>query len=230
VKGKVSIIIPCFNGQDFVTTAILSALNQTYENKEVIVINDGSTDRTPYVIDGFRYHVQIITQDNVGLAASRNNGVARSRGDFLLMLDDDDRIDPSYLEKTVPLMDDPKVGVVTTNFREFGAADGLIEPKATLHDEMAGNTIPVCSLIRREAFLQVSGYTTRFQETNGSAVTSYEDWSLWLDLLKRGWKFVVVREPLFYYRMKTPRWTKDVSVESLCGIIRSLHPDLFGGQ
>jgi len=229
MRDKVSIIIPCFNGQDFVTTAILSALNQTYENKEIIVVNDGSIDRTPYVIDGFRYQVQIITQENAGLAASRNNGVARSSGEFLLMLDDDDKIDASYLEKTVPLMADPKVGVVTTNFRQFGELGGLVEPKVTLADEKAGNTIPVCSLIRREAFLQVSGYTTRFQELNGLAVTSYEDWSLWLDILKRGWQVAVVREPLFYYRVKPPRWKKEASVESLCGIIRSLHPDLYGG-
>lgn len=230
MTGKVSIIIPCFNGQDFVTTAILSALNQTYKNKEVIVVNDGSTDQTPYVIDGFRYQVQIITQENAGLATSRNNGIARSNGEFLLMLDDDDKIDANYLEKTVLLMEDPGVGVVTTNFRQFGECGGLVEPKVTLQDEIVGNTIPVCSLIRREAFLQVGGYTTRFQEGNGTSVTSYEDWSLWLDLLKRGWKVAVIREPLFFYRIKPPRWKKEASVESLCGIIRSLHPDLYGGQ
>jgi glycosyltransferase involved in cell wall biosynthesis len=230
MKGKVSIIIPSFNGQDFVTASILSALNQTYENKEIVVVNDGSTDWTPYVIDGFRYKIKIITQENAGLAAARNNGVTHSSGEFLLMLDDDDTIDASYLEKTVPLMEDPKVGVVTTEFQHFGESQVVIAPDIALADEIAGNTIPICSLIRREAFLQVGGYTTHFQEVNGTAATSYEDWSLWLDILKRGWQVAIVREPLFHYRIKPPRWKKVVSHESLCEIIRSLHPDLYGGQ
>jgi glycosyltransferase involved in cell wall biosynthesis len=230
VSGKVSIIIPVFNGQRFIHDAIESALGQTYKNKEVIVVDDGSTDITWNIVRSYRFRAMGIWQKNSGASAARNNGIANSSGEFILPLDADDRIDPLYLEKTVPLMSDSAVGVVTTQYQCFENDDRTFRPvNPTLTLETADNVIPVCSLIRRSAFDQTPGYTSRFVDVNGVGAIGYEDWNLWLDILKRGWKVAVVDEPLFHYRVKVaPTWKKEPSDESLRQIIRSLHPELYG--
>lgn len=230
MNGKVSIIIPAFNAERFLGDAIESALGQTYKNKEVIVVDDGSTDGTKDIVRSYRFRALGIWQNNSGASAARNNGIANSTGEFVLPLDADDRIDPQYLVKTVPLMSDPAVGVVTTQYQCFENDDRTFRPvNPTLSLEMADNVIPICSLIRRTAFDQTSGYTSRFVDVNGVGAIGYEDWNLWLDILKRGWKVAVVDEPLFHYRVKVaPVWKKEPSSESLRQIIHQLHPDLYG--
>ncbi len=88
---KISIIIPVYTGQVYLAEAIESALNQDYENKEVIVVNDGSTDRSQEVIDSFKGQIRSSAQENRGLGASRNRGVSLSTGSYLTFLDQDDR-------------------------------------------------------------------------------------------------------------------------------------------
>ena len=85
-----------------------------------------------------------------------------------------------------------------------GLLHNRIAPRGlTLGHEMHSNDLPVCSLIRREAFNQTKGYETIFVEIAGNTkVLGYEDWCMWLDILKRGWTVAVVNEPLFHYRVK----------------------------
>ena len=99
----VSIVIPCWNGEGFVGEAIESALAQTYENTEVIVINDGSTDDSIKVIRSFDGFVRWESGPNQGACAARNLGVAISKGKLLQFLDADDVLYPRKLEEMVPL-------------------------------------------------------------------------------------------------------------------------------
>ena len=87
---KISIIIPVWNGEKYVAEAIESALRQDYQEKEIIVVNDGSTDRTAEVIQQFAHQIRVLTQENKGLGASRNAAVRISTGDYLAFLDHDD--------------------------------------------------------------------------------------------------------------------------------------------
>jgi hypothetical protein len=120
-----------------------------------------------------------------------------STGEVLLPLDSDDLIDPHYLEHTVPrMMRDPGLGIVATNWDLFGSETRTVEPKApTLAMELEGNHLPVTSLIRRAAFIQAGGYNTRLD--------LYEDWNMWIDILKRGWRAVICPEVLFHYRRRS---------------------------
>ena len=93
----ISVIIPCFNQAEFLGEAIDSALAQSVENLEVIVINDGSTDKTQEVAQR-RPEITFISQENRGLAKARNRGFRECHGDYIVFLDADDQLGPNALE------------------------------------------------------------------------------------------------------------------------------------
>ena len=219
--GKVSIIIPLYNHSAFVSTTIDSALGQKYKDFEVIVVNDGSTDDSLAVAKSYGNRIVLLDQENQGPARARNNGVAASCGEFLFPLDSDDWIEPECLAKLVPKMEDKTVAIVSPDIQYFGLLHTRIPTRGlTLEIEMESNQICGNSLIRREAFIQTGGYNPR---------AGYEDWNLWIDILKRGWKVATVPEPLFHYRIKSvSRSTQNGSKHAeLCRQIRQLHPDLY---
>jgi glycosyltransferase involved in cell wall biosynthesis len=86
----VSVIIPTYNFASFLPKAIDSCLNQTYQNLEIIVVDDGSTDHTREVVQGFKDKIIYIYQDNQGVSAARNTGLELATGDFITFLDADD--------------------------------------------------------------------------------------------------------------------------------------------
>ena len=222
MDGKVSVIIPYYNKAEFVRATLDSVWAQTYKNFEVLFVNDGSPDG--YSADCFDadvwYDDRISFFDitNRGIAGARNAGVMNSTGEFILPLDADDIIAPTYLEKTIPLMT-AGVGIVSTDMQRFGTHNELLPAKIlTYEQERQYNEIPVCSLIRREAFLECGGYTPR--------VPGYEDWALWVDILHRGWKMAVVNEPLFFYRTgcNTANNEADKHREEYTRLIHEWHP------
>jgi hypothetical protein len=232
VSVDASVIIPLYNLQDFVGQTIESALNQTHRFFEVIVVNDGSTDGSLNVAKRYGDRIILIDQQNAGLNASRNAGARVSTGTFLLPLDADDWIEPTYLEKTIPLMTEG-IGVVSTDmdiFGEVSRADisgevNRLQPigRPTLEIQKWANTMPCCSLIRRTAFNQAGGYSAR------PDIQAYGDWNLWIDILKRGWKVASLAEPLFHYRVRPISMSLEVSSKhaELAKAIRRNHPDLF---
>jgi hypothetical protein len=145
-----------------------------------------------------------------------------SHGEFLLPLDSDDKIHPQFIEKTLPLMT-KSVGIVSSDMQCFGIDSSLIGiGNISLEEEMTANKIPVCSLIRREALLEVGGYNSRMDK-------GYEDWLLWIEILKRGWTHRVVNEPLFLYRRKAQSMITDAGQHhlELFGDIKKLNKDIF---
>lgn len=100
----VSIVIPCFNAEGVVGDAVLSALTQTYQPIEVIVIDDGSTDDSLRIIKSFGERVRWMTGPNLGGAAARNRGIKLAQGDLVQFLDADDLLHAQKLQRHVPLM------------------------------------------------------------------------------------------------------------------------------
>lgn len=133
----VSIIIPCFNAQEFVGDAIQSALGQTYPHKEVIVIDDGSTDRSLDVIKSFGDAIRWETGPNRGGSAARNRGLALAQGDFIQFLDADDRLLASKLQHEVQRVRTSGADVCLSRFRVIHT-DGkvvLSGPKVAPHGD-----------------------------------------------------------------------------------------------
>jgi len=260
IPGKVNIVIPNHNQAEYLAKCVNSALSQTYKNFDVTVVDDGSTDYSRevlrecldyaarqslnqpfgsdvgkqllYNIDSHYADVfKVIEQRNAGVSEARNNGIKQGDGEFILPLDADDWIDPTYLEKTVPKMQNPEVGIVSTDMQYEGLLHYRIPPKGlTLEIEKNGNELPVCSLIRREAFEQTNGYQTIFVDIGGSGTApGYEDWDMWLSILERGWKVAVINEPLFHYTIKGASMVTKARQhhEALSKLVRLLHPKLW---
>ena len=101
-RPLVSVIIPCYNGEAYLEEAIESALAQTYQPVEIIVVDDGSTDGSPAV--AHRFPVRYLRQYNRGLTETRNRGIRESRGEYLVFLDADDRLRPEAIETGITAM------------------------------------------------------------------------------------------------------------------------------
>jgi glycosyltransferase involved in cell wall biosynthesis len=177
----VSVIIPTYNRASYVTEAINSVLAQTYTDYEVIIVDDGSTDRTREVIAHFRDLIRYIYQDNQGLAAARNTGIKAARGKWIAFLDSDDLWLPEKL--TVQIEDlsrNPELHLHTTNatiYREhigkevnlfdfMGFSKLLRQQFSILQDPLDwqvkyGFVWAQCALVRTQAFISAGMYDTR---------------------------------------------------------------------
>jgi GT2 family glycosyltransferase len=135
---------------------------------------------------------------HAGLAAARNLGIAHAQGTYLCALDADDRLDPSYLEQTVRVLDDdPSVTFVSCWLRAFGDEDWEWKPeRCDLQALLSEDTVLTAALVRKDAVVAVGGYDTAMP------VQGDEDWDLWLTLVERGYRGVILREPLFNYRRR----------------------------
>jgi glycosyltransferase involved in cell wall biosynthesis len=146
-RPLVSVIIPCYNQAHFVRHAIESVRAQTYPDVELILVNDGSTDDVESVAAGFPW-VRCISQENRGLAAARNIGLARCRGDLVVFLDADDRLLPEALEIGVRLLTaDPSLGFVAGHSR-FITTEGTPLPT---QQPLRGGEDPYLALLRRNS-------------------------------------------------------------------------------
>lgn len=205
---RISIVIPCFNQAEYLPEAIESALAQTYEDTEIIVVNDGSPDATAEIATKYQlahpFKIKVINQVNKGLASARNAAIMNMTGGYLLPLDSDDILLPSCVEKIVKKAKETNADVIAPSIRCFGIAvqDISLMPDPKLEDFKVGNRIAYCSAIKREALLEVGGYSPRMDK-------GWEDLHLWYDLLTRGKRIVTIPEPLVLYRTKKESmWTE----------------------
>ena len=197
MKSKVSIIIPCYNHGRYLEEAVNSCLAQTYDNIEIIVVNDGSTDEytTTLLQNYHRPKTKVITTVNQGLAATRNTGIQHAAGEYILPLDADDKIAPAYIEKAVQIMqNDPSVGIVYCNGEFFGVKQGPWKLKDyNFPDILNGNCIFCSAVFRKSDWKKVGGYKT-------AMIYGWEDYEFWLSLIETGVGVYKIPETLFYYR------------------------------
>lgn len=128
VSPLVSIIIPCFNGEAYVADAIRSALAQTYASREVIVVDDGSTDGSLDIIRSFGDQVRALAEPHRGGSAARNRGLAAARGEYIQFLDADDVLYPDKLAVQVPLLSGSDCDVVFCAWDWQDRDQGTITP------------------------------------------------------------------------------------------------------
>lgn len=127
---KVSIVMPVYNAGRFLREAINDIRAQTYENWELICVDDGSTDQSLLVLEYFAEkddRIRIITQENRGAGVARNVGMATADGKYLLFLDSDDRFEPNLLEDTVQRAEETGAEIVVYSAKKFDSETGMIE-------------------------------------------------------------------------------------------------------
>lgn len=117
----ISVIIPAYNVEKYIKTCLDSLINQTYSNFEIIVINDGSTDRTEEVLKNYQsnFNLRIYSQKNGGISAARNQGLKLANGELICFIDSDDSVKSDYLEKlAAPFFEDSDVDITVCGYQE----------------------------------------------------------------------------------------------------------------
>jgi glycosyltransferase involved in cell wall biosynthesis len=197
---RVSVIIPCYNLGEFLDEAVESVLTQTYQDFEIVIVDDGSTDaRTLALLAEYqRPKTRVIRMEHRGLAVARNTGIAAAAGAYVCALDADDRLEPLYFEKSVPLLDtDPTLGFVSCWLRTFGDERWDWKPDTCdLPTLLWENTVLTAALVRRDAVLAIGGYNTEMPAQGD------EDWDLWLTLAEHGHRGAILSDVLFNYRRR----------------------------
>ena len=165
----VSVVIPCYNQAHFLSEAIGSVLAQSHPNFEIIVVDDGSTDNTSEVA-GHYQKVRLVRQENQGLSAARNSGLARSEGEYVVFLDADDRLLPEALEVGVGYLDvRPECAFVSGHYRNIAADGSPLPVRKQRYVEknhylalLSGNYVgpPVVVMYRRVVFESVGAFDT----------------------------------------------------------------------
>ena len=120
--NKISIIMPVYKVEKYLSACIESIIAQTYQNLEIILINDGSTDSCPQICDDYALkddRIIVIHQQNAGVAVARNNGLKNITGDFVSFIDADDIIIPTFYEKMLESLTQNKADVVECGFVRF---------------------------------------------------------------------------------------------------------------
>ncbi len=194
---KVSVIIPCYNHGQYVDEAVDSALQQTFQDIEILVVNDGSTD--PLTIEKLQHYQKpkttVFHTENQGLAATRNYAIREhAQGEYIWVLDADDSFDAPFLEKGITVLDEQgNVGVVSCGIKYFGASHRRIMPTSgDVRVCLAGSGTVGSSLFRRICWEEAGGYNEH--------IKAYEDWDFYLRVTKRGWLLHIIPEYLMNYR------------------------------
>ena len=199
---KVSVVIPAYNAERFISDAIESVLSQTHQNVECIVVDDGSTDATKTVVEKFGNRVNYLYQNNSERSAARNFGISASSGDYISFLDADDSIAPKKIETQVQfLLENNDFDVVysdTLHFKDFPERKFYHVKRPCPSGDILSvlafrNVFTVNSPLIGRPVLEKSGGFDPYLSFN-------EDWDFWLRLSLAGAKFGYLDETLSYCR------------------------------
>jgi glycosyltransferase involved in cell wall biosynthesis len=194
----VSVIIPCFNHGMYIDEAIASVESCKEINFEVIVINDGSTDN--FTINKLhelsRRSIIVIHQNNKGVSVARNHGISISKGKYILPLDADNKIVPSFLSRSVNILENnPDISIIYSD--KFILKGNSLKHrkvgKLDVRRMLRANYIDTCSVYRKTIWEVLGGYDEK--------INSLEDYEFWLSAIGHGFNFHYIKEPLFYYRV-----------------------------
>lgn len=199
-KPFLSIVIACYNDAQYIDQAVSSAVNQTYSNKEVIVVDDGSNIETKTVLAKLKGNItKLITQENQGQSKARNAGILEAKGDFILTLDSDDYFEPTFCEKAIKIiLNNKNIKLVTCQANliyEDGSNDIFIPNGGSVVNFLRANEALSSALFKKGDWEVCGGY-------DESMRSGFEDWDFFLTLLKSGGESVVIQEPLYNYRKR----------------------------
>jgi glycosyltransferase involved in cell wall biosynthesis len=204
---RASVIIPAYNAAATIAGTVDSVLGQSLQDFEIICVDDGSTDRTRAIVEGYGGRVRLVEQANSGPAAARNNGARHSSSEYLAFLDADDVWAPQFLERSVAALDaDPALALVYCNCAladsEGVALDTSLVGSGFDHppslEELLTRLWPImpsAALVRRSAYEKCGGYRDDLR----GASFRFEDVDFWIKMREQG-PFGYIDEPLITWR------------------------------
>jgi glycogen(starch) synthase len=229
----VSVVIPYYRLHEHVEETVESVFAQTYPRLEVIIVNDGSFFDDDWVLGELaaKYPLTVLTQMNAGLGAARNFGISQARGSYIVPLDPDDTIEPTFIERCMEVLESqPDLAYVTT-WTIFVDEDGLeLEPEQGFQPlgnmteliKVTNVAAVATSVIRRQVFDLGFSYS--------HDLTSFEDWSLYRDLGENGYEGLVIPERLFRYRVRPESMLRKIGAPRKERLMRELDTHLTEGR
>jgi glycosyltransferase involved in cell wall biosynthesis len=212
----VSTVIPVYNGASTIRAAIESALSQNVRDHEIIVVNDGSTDGTEIVLTEFHDRIIVINQQNSGLSAARNAGIAAARGEYVALLDADDESRPDRIEKSLAVLSGtPSSVLVFSDYARVNSEGEILYPTtvppnrahAPTLTELLENWWPIAPstvTMTRQAFIQSGRFDAQLK--------AFEDIDFFLRMRELG-EFAYIPEALVRYRVNETtgpfKWNPD---------------------
>ncbi|MFD0750766.1 glycosyltransferase family 2 protein [Mucilaginibacter calamicampi] len=206
-----SVLIPCYNGGQYLPAALASITS--YPDKhlyEIIIVNDGSTDEaTIGLLNSLQQQgYQVINQENKGPAAARNNAAKNAKGEYLLLLDSDNKIRHNYIKKGVDILrQNPEISIVHGKPVFFGnvTPSRLFDTgKFDMAKMLNCNYIDNCTLIRKSAWDMLGGQDEK---------SFVEDWEFWIRAGIADLKFFYLEEDCFDYRIVSDSLTDSLAKE-----------------
>lgn len=200
----VSVIMPCYNMERFISDTIASVQGQTFHNWELLIVDDASTDSTVDVIksrqsqdEGIHFFVK---PKHSGIADTRNQCIKAAKGRFLAFLDSDDLWHPEKLEKQLRFMEDRKIGFCYSSYDCVDEAGKLLDKSIKAagdlnYEAYLRNTIIGCSTVMLDKNIVGEVSVPRFRTS--------EDTATWLNILKKGYLAYAINEPLVSYRIRS---------------------------
>ena len=200
-QNKVSVIMPCYNDGKYIMEAIQSVKEQTYSEWELIIVDDGSDDEDTIAIleqiDDIRIHVY--HTEHLRPAGARNYGIAHANGVYILPVDSDDKIEPSYIEKAVSIIENnPKIGVVYCKADLFGERTGIWD---------------------------LPDYSFSTMLLDNIVLSGMEDYDFWLSILGLGKEIYQIPEILFHYRIKPV--SRTTNFQNNCNTVQETYRQMY---
>lgn len=208
---RVGILIPTYNAEAYIEECINSALNQTFEDCLIYIVDDCSTDNTIAIINKYIKFTTRITfnknSENSGFAATFNSCARmaiKDRCTHVFTLCNDDVLPVDAIEKmTNKAKENPESAWISCYGQMFGNDNKLmtVNLDAKVEDFKETNQLLSFALFKSEVWEKVGGYDEKFSRDLGLK-SAYEDWEMWIRLIKAGYKYSVVQEALYLYRMR----------------------------
>jgi len=225
--SKVSVIIPSYNLGNYLPQTLKSVMDQTFEDWECLVVENGSTDGSLSLLNQFCAQdsriVPVVFTENQGVAVARNRGLELAEGEFILFLDADDLLDQHYMDSAMAAFKlDPTLDLVYGRARRFGTETSWDLPAFSMDTMLASNCLYISCFFRRSALLSGEDLAVTFDL---AFKTGYEDWDFWLSFFEHlDHEPHVLRLPsvCFYYRTRRGSRNTGVTDEALAGIRRLL--------
>lgn len=212
MNSLVSVVIPTYNRASMLKEAIESVLVQTYQDWELIVVDDGSTDKTPAIVASYRgscRSISYIRQPQQGQFAALNTGLSRTRGEFIAPLDDDDAWLPDKLETQVAYLERyPEISlvycpmIVMDSTGQTGTRKPSNRWQDTFQELLRHNFIPMTVMVRRTCFDEVGVFDASLSRSG--------DYDMWLRIAC-GYRFESIQEPLALFRWHSKNKTTHVN-------------------